>query len=134
IEGQLPGPEPAEEVLPGVADGLEVAEAEEPGRPLDRVQGAEHPGEGFPLGGLPLQGDEVEVELREALVGLDEEFADDVVSGSSPMLAQQPGSTARAGWPGSAPRAGVLRSRPTSEDIAVKVKLQCRRTFRNCHF
>ena len=82
VEDQLAVAQPAEQVLGGVGDGLQLLQSQEARRPLDGVQGAEHPAQRLALGGISFQRDQVEVELGQVLVRLDQEFANDFVHDS----------------------------------------------------
>ena len=69
----------AEQGLRGVGDALELGEAEEPTRALDRVHHTEDALDGLLGGGVLLEGEQVLVEAIERLVALDQELLDDVV-------------------------------------------------------
>ena len=76
VEDQLAVAQLAEQVLGGVGDGLQLLQAQEAGRPLDRVQRAEGPGQRLALRRILFQRDQVEVELGQVFVRLEQEFAD----------------------------------------------------------
>src|SRR4029453_3876756 len=62
-----------------VSDPLEATEAEEPARPLDRMNRAEDAGEHVAGAGVALQGEQVAAQPMQALDALDQELRDDLV-------------------------------------------------------
>ena len=74
VEIDLAVPELPEEMLAAVRDRPELGEAEEPARPLDRVNGAEDARQPLRIARVLLEGDEVLIELVEILGRLDEEL------------------------------------------------------------
>src|SRR5207248_2533598 len=79
VEGQLTAAQPAEQALGGMGHGLQLHKSQKAGSALDGVQRAEDTGQRLALGRFFLQLDEIEVELREVLVRLEQEFADDLI-------------------------------------------------------
>src|SRR5262249_30660322 len=67
------------QVLSGMCQRLELAVAEEPARPLDGVNGAEHAGQRVDRRRILFQGDEVSIEAVEGLVTFPEKLADHLV-------------------------------------------------------
>ncbi|MEZ5284151.1 MAG: hypothetical protein R2712_04940 [Vicinamibacterales bacterium] len=78
VEAQLEVAELAQQVLTDVRDGLELGEAEEPARALDRVNRPKDAPQAFAVLGILLERHEVAVQAIEVLVAFDQELFDQI--------------------------------------------------------
>ena len=76
IENQVAGAEFREQAFGGVGDGFQLDQPHEAGRSLHTVQSPKDFRQRLPLRGILLEPDQVGVEQREILVGLEQEFAE----------------------------------------------------------